>query len=66
MITRLRLKQAYGRLLRRADDAGVFVMLDARTPTRLTTAFPDGVEVNRVGLADAIAETAAFLGGGAA
>ena len=66
MITRLRLKQAYGRLLRRADDAGVFVMLDARTPTRLTTAFPDGVEVNRVGLADAIAETAAFLGGDAA
>ncbi len=63
MITRLRLKQAYGRLLRRADDTGVFVMLDARTPTRLTTAFPDGVEVNRVGLADAIAETAAFLGG---
>ena len=66
MITRLRLKQAYGRLLRRADDAGVFVMLDARTPTRLTTAFPDGVEINRVGLADAIAETAAFLGGSAA
>ena len=62
MITRLRLKQAYGRLLRRADDAGVFVMLDARTPTRLTTAFPDGVEVNRVGLAEAIAETGAFLG----
>ncbi len=63
MITRLRLKQAYGRLLRRTDDAGVFVMLDARTPTRLTTAFPDGVEINRVGLAEAIAGTTAFLNG---
>ncbi len=28
MLARLRLKQAYGRLIRRADDRGVFVMLD--------------------------------------
>ena len=62
MIARLRLKQAYGRLLRRADDKGVFVMLDAMLPTRLTTAFPDGVEVQRVGLAEAIRETRDFLG----
>ncbi|MDP7548494.1 MAG: ATP-dependent DNA helicase, partial [Alphaproteobacteria bacterium] len=53
MIARLRLKQAYGRLLRRADDRGVFVMLDAMLPTRLTTAFPPGVEVQRLGLAEA-------------
>ncbi|MGF1627674.1 MAG: ATP-dependent DNA helicase, partial [Alphaproteobacteria bacterium] len=30
--TRLRLKQAFGRLVRRADDRGVFVLLDGRTP----------------------------------
>jgi len=60
-ITRLRLKQAYGRLTRRADDRGVFVMLDSRTPSRLLGAFPDGVEVQRVGLAEAVAETRAFL-----
>ena len=60
-ITRLRLKQAYGRLTRRADDHGVFVMLDSRTPTRLLGAFPPGVEIRRVGLAEAVAETAAFL-----
>ena len=41
----------------------VFVMLDARTPTRLTTAFPDGVEVQRVGIAEAVAGTRAFLAG---
>ncbi len=61
MIARLRLKQAYGRLLRRADDRGLFVMLDAMLPTRLTTAFPSGVEVQRLGLAEAIRETREFL-----
>ncbi|NIJ42884.1 ATP-dependent DNA helicase DinG [Parvibaculum indicum] len=62
MLTRLRLKQAFGRLIRRAGDRGVFVTLDARLPTRLTTAFPPGVEVQRVGLSEAIAEVRAFLG----
>ncbi|MEM6490540.1 MAG: ATP-dependent DNA helicase, partial [Pseudomonadota bacterium] len=60
-IARARLKQAYGRLIRRADDTGVFVLLDPMTPSRLLTAFPDGVAVARVGLAEAAAETAAFL-----
>jgi ATP-dependent DNA helicase DinG len=62
-LTRLKLKQAYGRLTRRADDNGVFVMLDSRTPTRLLGAFPEGVEVQRIGLAEAVAETKAFLNG---
>ncbi len=61
MLTRLKLKQAYGRLIRRANDRGVFVMLDAALPTRLTGAFPDGVEVRRLGIRDAIAETRGFL-----
>ena len=61
MMTRLRLKQAYGRLIRSATDCGVFVMLDAMLPTRLTTAFPENVEVQRLGLAETLAETAAFL-----
>ncbi|MBT3332617.1 MAG: ATP-dependent DNA helicase [Rhodospirillaceae bacterium] len=61
MIARLRLKQAYGRLLRRAEDKGVFVMLDGMLPTRLTTAFPDGVEIQRLGLAEAIEQTREFL-----
>jgi len=62
MLTRLRLKQAFGRLIRRASDRGVFVALDARLPTRLTSAFPPGVTIHRVGLAEAIFETRAFLG----
>ncbi len=61
MITRLRLKQAYGRLVRRDTDAGVFVVLDPMMPSRLAGAFPDGVEIRRLGLADAVAEVRGFL-----
>ena len=62
-ITRLRFKQAYGRLVRRAEDHGVFIILDSRTPTRLLTAFPEGVTVERTGLVDAIEGTRDFLNG---
>jgi ATP-dependent DNA helicase DinG len=62
LLTRLRLKQAYGRLIRSQDDRGVFVMLDSRLPTRLTGAFPVGVEVQRVGLKEAIETVHTFLG----
>jgi ATP-dependent DNA helicase DinG len=60
-LVRLRLKQAFGRLIRRADDHGVFVLLDPMMPSRLKGAFPEGVELRRVGLAEAVAETRAFL-----
>lgn len=60
-ITRLRLAQAFGRLLRRADDKGVFVILDPRTPTRLFDGLPEGAAPVRVGLADAVAGVAEFL-----
>ncbi|HKT18181.1 MAG TPA: ATP-dependent DNA helicase [Stellaceae bacterium] len=63
-LTRLRLRQAFGRLVRRADDAGVFVLLDRMMPSRLLGAFPAGVAVERLGLKDAVARTAEFLGGG--
>ena len=58
---RLRLRQAFGRLVRSATDRGVFVLLDRRTPSRLLSAFPPGVVVRRVGLAQAVAETRDFL-----
>jgi ATP-dependent DNA helicase DinG len=62
-LTRLRLRQAFGRLVRRADDAGVFVLLDRMMPSRLLGAFPEGVTVERLGLKDAVARTAEFLSG---
>lgn len=54
LLTRARLKQAYGRLVRSADDRGLFIMLDPMLPTRLCSAFPEGVEIERIGLADAV------------
>jgi ATP-dependent DNA helicase DinG len=60
-IARLRLRQAYGRLIRRADDHGVFVMLDRAVPSRLLAAFPKGVPVERVPLTQATEAIARFL-----
>ncbi len=61
LTTRLKLRQAYGRLIRRATDRGVFVMLDSALPTRLLTAFPEGAVVERLGLASCAAQIKAFL-----
>jgi ATP-dependent DNA helicase DinG len=60
-IARGRIAQAFGRLIRRADDRGVFVLLDAAAPTRLFASLPPGVEVQRVGLVEAVDAVRAFL-----
>ena len=62
LLTRFRLKQAFGRLIRGADDKGVFVILEGATPTRLLSAFPPEAPVKRSGLAEAIADIRGFLG----
>jgi ATP-dependent DNA helicase DinG len=54
-IIRARLAQAFGRLIRKADDKGHFVLLSAATPSRLLTAFPPGTPVTRVTLDEAVA-----------
>ena len=61
-LARGRIAQAFGRLIRREDDKGVFVMLDAAAPTRLFSGLPEGVTLQRVGLVEAIEATAAHLG----
>jgi ATP-dependent DNA helicase DinG len=61
-VARGRISQAFGRLIRRADDKGCFVMLDAASPTRLFSGLPEGVDLQRVGLVEAIEGVAAFLG----
>jgi ATP-dependent DNA helicase DinG len=53
-IIRARLAQAFGRLIRRADDRGVFVILSAAMPSRLLTAFPPGTPIERVTLDEAV------------
>ena len=62
LITRFRLKQAFGRLIRGPEDQGCFVILDAATPTRLLTGLPPECPVKRAGLAEVIGDIRAFLG----
>ncbi|HEY1710443.1 MAG TPA: ATP-dependent DNA helicase [Rhizomicrobium sp.] len=63
LLTRLRLKQAFGRLIRGREDKGVFVILEPATPSRLLSAFPPDAPVVRCGLAEAIGEVRDFLSG---
>jgi ATP-dependent DNA helicase DinG len=60
-VARARVAQAFGRLIRREGDRGVFVMLDAAAPTRLFAGLPDGVEIARLGLVEAIEAVKAHL-----
>lgn len=60
-IVRLRLRQAFGRLIRRADDKGVFVLLDRQVPSRLFSAFPEGAPIIRSSLAEAVTGIRRFL-----
>jgi ATP-dependent DNA helicase DinG len=61
LLTRLRLKQAFGRLIRGAGDKGCFVILEGAVPSRLLSALPPEAPVRRCGLAEAIGEVKAFL-----
>lgn len=53
-IIRARLAQAFGRLIRNREDNGHFVVLSAAFPSRLLSAFPEGTEVRRVTLDEAV------------
>lgn len=60
-LVRLKLRQAFGRLVRRDRDRGIFVLLDPMMPSRLHGAFPKGVVPQKVGLAQAVDEISAFF-----
>jgi ATP-dependent DNA helicase DinG len=62
-VVRARLAQAFGRLIRRDGDRGVFVILSAAMPSRLLSAFPPSVPIRRLPLDQAIARVAERLGG---
>ncbi|QDX27310.1 ATP-dependent DNA helicase [Sphingomonas suaedae] len=53
-IVRARLAQAFGRLIRRADDSGAFVLLSSAMPSRLLSAFPPDTPVARLPLDEAV------------
>jgi ATP-dependent DNA helicase DinG len=62
-VVRARLAQAFGRLIRRDGDKGMFVILSAAMPSRLLSAFPAGVPIRRVPLDVAIARVEERLSG---
>ncbi|MEO7411245.1 MAG: helicase C-terminal domain-containing protein, partial [Sphingomicrobium sp.] len=47
-MVKARLAQAFGRLIRRDGDKGLFVVLSSAFPSRLLSAFPPEVQVSRV------------------
>jgi len=60
-VVRARLAQAFGRLIRRDGDRGMFVILSAAMPSRLLSAFPAGVPIRRLPIDQAIARVAEKL-----
>ncbi|MGH6659421.1 MAG: ATP-dependent DNA helicase [Sphingomicrobium sp.] len=64
-MVKARLAQAFGRLIRRQGDEGIFVILSAALPSRLLSAFPEGAPIARLPLEAAIARVARRFGGAA-
>jgi ATP-dependent DNA helicase DinG len=60
-IIKSRLAQAFGRVVRRADDHGRFVILSPAFPSRFHSAFPVGTPIRRVTLDEAVAAVANSL-----
>ncbi|HZU51845.1 MAG TPA: ATP-dependent DNA helicase, partial [Sphingomicrobium sp.] len=60
-VVRARLAQAFGRLIRRQNDRGVFVILSSAMPSRLLKAFPPGVPVTRLPLDEALLRVEQFF-----
>jgi ATP-dependent DNA helicase DinG len=62
-MVKARLAQAFGRLIRREGDRGLFVVLSSAFPSRLLSAFPPEVQVSRVPLEIALQRVGARLFG---
>ena len=60
-VVRARLAQAFGRLIRRQGDRGLFVILSSALPSRLLSVFPPEVAVSRVTLDVALERVRAKL-----
>lgn len=54
LMTRMSLKQAFGRLIRTVDDEGIFVLLDPRINRSELKAFPEDIKIETVSLAKAV------------
>lgn len=62
VIVRMRLAQAFGRLIRQEGDKGVFIMLGAATPSRTLSGLPPGAVPIRMTLTEACDLVRDFVG----
>ncbi|MDB5478659.1 MAG: helicase, partial [Alphaproteobacteria bacterium] len=60
-LTSIRLRQSFGRLIRGAEDKGVFVLLESALPSALYKAFPPGVAIEKMAISEAAGQIQAFL-----
>ena len=61
MPVRMKLAQAFGRLIRKKDDKDMFVMLDRAIPSETPTAFPKDTPIEKLGLKDALEKIKEFF-----
>jgi ATP-dependent DNA helicase DinG len=60
-LTAMRLRQSFGRLVRTETDHGAFVLLESALPSRLHSAFPEGITIEKTTLSNACAAIEGFL-----
>lgn len=58
---KIKLKQAFGRLIRTNTDKGVFVLLDNAVPSQYLSVFPEDCQVLKISLQDATVEIKKFF-----
>jgi ATP-dependent DNA helicase DinG len=59
-LVKYKLRQAFGRLIRKKDDRGIFIILANSFPSKFLDSFPVGVEVLKLNLNDALEKIKEF------
>jgi ATP-dependent DNA helicase DinG len=58
---RLKLRQAFGRIIRKEEDRGIFILLQSAVPSELLKAFPNDIEIKKSSLENAIIDIKTFF-----
>ncbi|MDR2008842.1 MAG: ATP-dependent DNA helicase [Alphaproteobacteria bacterium] len=58
---RLKLRQAFGRIIRKEEDRGIFVLLQNAVPSEFLQAFPQNIEVKKISIEETISTIKLFF-----
>ncbi len=61
---RLKLRQAFGRIIRRDEDRGIFILLQSAVPSKFLLAFPKEIEVQKISLEEIVSNIKIFFNKG--